>query len=1152
MKRKGIFVGGLLLAFTIIVDVLTSIKANHSEALSRIENHIDRQFDDAFFTLTEGNFLKSLSATQNSLTELKQVKHMTEILTDKSISANVEVKGKSIFWVQPTRSRDTCRSRVYMDHRIDVCLNLTDESGLLNKDITESLNLGYTYAVKKGADSFESRPMKIIPQKTFRSTYLNSILVASYILIFLFLAIFVASALAPVAYLSIIGLRAGLYLVDWARRFHPLEVVNPEYGFSPLNPSIADFMLNAILLFGVGLVSFKFPFNRLEKWVPRQAIFAGGIAALVTLFIFHMRMIQDLVFRTSLYFNFEDLTQLNTLDYFAMGATVVMGMALIVFAHSVFVHKPKIRENKHLIYLAYLIFSISGAYLGEAMSLNIPVLVLAAFLLIFCLLSDIYHDIQTKNLTWIIWWAILLSGYIASVFFYYDIQNENVHRLQFLKSTFHQPDEGIADSLMDARRMKNIQKLVDAIGTLPDEARYSPSDILNYFREQTGEAIVRLQIFNSRGENQLTKSDLINEREFQRMYSLQLANALFFNEIENVYWQGFKSTSGSTFLLGLQPGGKTMPARSYDFEYVSHGRLIKSSPFITNADLEYVRRFDKNEGILYNKGTGYIFFRPAPGKLLVSKKVFAGLIKPIALFSLIFSFIGLLVLMLSLSNHFLGYLPQTLPLRFRNINSLSLRIQIVIIILTILSFIAIAWVTSTFLKQYVENEKQVMLTDKIRSITHDMNEALTGIFQANEALQILQAGEEKFEDIHNIDLQVYSQDGLLIDDGYPNNNKKLGLFPYMYFNKTGFRQPFTDEKDPENLVSYIPIRLAGEKAPIIVQVTNHDGAISKRLSIFDFLGSILNVYVFLFLIASAISIIVARSITNPLTLLANKLVQLNFGKRNELIDWKRYDEIGVLIDNYNNMVTKLEQSAHVLAKTERDMAWREMAKQVAHEIKNPLTPMKLSIQYLEKAIESQPDKAIPLVKRISETLIEQIDNLTEIANAFSNFAKLPQASNVQISLNEVVEAVHDLFRKRTDMDIRMTEPIDELYVYADKNHLIRVLNNIIKNAVEAIPDDRRGQINIALTKNGRNAVISIRDNGIGIPDDMRSKVFTPNFTTKNSGTGLGLAIAANMIESFNGKIHFKTIPDKGTEFFVEIPIIKPTQFSAEKERISLD
>ena len=168
-----------------------------------------------------------------------------------------------------------------------------------------------------------------------------------------------------------------------------------------------------------------------------------------------------------------------------------------------------------------------------------------------------------------------------------------------------------------------------------------------------------------------------------------------------------------------------------------------------------------------------------------------------------------------------------------------------------------------------------------------------------------------------------------------------------------------------------------------------------------------------------------------------------------------------------------------------------MAKQVAHEIKNPLTPMKLSIQYLQHAYKSNPDDIEPLMKRVSGTLIEQIDNLAQIASEFSNFAKMPRAENQKILLTQLVQSVFDLFSNEQydmeDLQLNISLPDEQYFVYADKNHLMRVLNNLIKNAIQAIPDERSGAVKVFLYRRDNQAIIRVSDNGSGIPEDKRDK-----------------------------------------------------------------
>lgn len=311
-------------------------------------------------------------------------------------------------------------------------------------------------------------------------------------------------------------------------------------------------------------------------------------------------------------------------------------------------------------------------------------------------------------------------------------------------------------------------------------------------------------------------------------------------------------------------------------------------------------------------------------------------------------------------------------------------------------------------------------------------------------------------------------------------------------------------------------------------------------SIYSFVNQLIKIYVFLLLATGVLAIVVANSITRPIVQVGKKLKNLTLGK-NESIHWRSPDEIGELISEYNQMIQKLEESTEKLKQSERESAWREMAKQVAHEIKNPLTPMKLSIQYLQHATKSNPEEAQAMMQRVAHTLIEQIDGLARIATEFSNFAKMPKPENEIFILNEVVQSVFDLFSKNPENGVELSAqlPKESFQVFTDKNHIIRVLNNLIKNAIQAIPEDRQGRIELSLYANGDRAILQMQDNGSGIPPEMQARVFQPNFTTKSSGTGLGLAMSKNIIEAAGGSIWLESEVDQGTSFFVALPLVQP-------------
>ena len=248
----------------------------------------------------------------------------------------------------------------------------------------------------------------------------------------------------------------------------------------------------------------------------------------------------------------------------------------------------------------------------------------------------------------------------------------------------------------------------------------------------------------------------------------------------------------------------------------------------------------------------------------------------------------------------------------------------------------------------------------------------------------------------------------------------------------------------------------------------------------------------------------------PIQHIADRLRKLSLGNKtkNELIAWDKKDEISALIDAYNNKVIELEDTYSRLSEAEREGAWRDMAKEVAHEIRNPLTPMKLIVQHLEMIRRQRPDNLEEYLIRSNKVLLDQIDNLERIVSEFANFAKMPQkASNELFVINDLVSSVADLFSQKEEgqkIDFTLNVP-DELYtVYADRTLLTGAFNNLVKNAIQAIPDDREGRVGVSLYRRNNTAVIRIRDNGSGIPKEIQDKIFSPNFTTKQYGSGIGL------------------------------------------------
>lgn len=306
-----------------------------------------------------------------------------------------------------------------------------------------------------------------------------------------------------------------------------------------------------------------------------------------------------------------------------------------------------------------------------------------------------------------------------------------------------------------------------------------------------------------------------------------------------------------------------------------------------------------------------------------------------------------------------------------------------------------------------------------------------------------------------------------------------------------------------------------------------------RSELTNFLKELGKSYIVLFLLASAVAYFLSRYITRSLEVVSKRMQLVELGKRNEPIEWKADDEIGVLVNRYNLMLEQLEQSADKLAKTERESAWREMAKQVAHEIKNPLTPMKLRVQHLQKSwSDGSPDFEKKL-KVFARSMTEQIDTLSNIATEFSNFAKMPTSELQEFNLIALTESVIELFKENDKVNIRLrTKGVSNPMVFADKNQTIRCLNNLINNAIQATPESGNCDIDIAIRNYKNHIIVRVNDNGVGIPDDKRTSIFVPNFTTKSTGSGLGLAMVKNIMTSIGGQVWFWSRPGNGTSFYL--------------------
>ncbi|MFD1140543.1 ATP-binding protein [Larkinella insperata] len=323
----------------------------------------------------------------------------------------------------------------------------------------------------------------------------------------------------------------------------------------------------------------------------------------------------------------------------------------------------------------------------------------------------------------------------------------------------------------------------------------------------------------------------------------------------------------------------------------------------------------------------------------------------------------------------------------------------------------------------------------------------------------------------------------------------------------------------------------------ILAVSHFDSESELERQLIDVVTTALSVFIGLFLVFLLVSYWASNLLTKPLKIITQKIRKTNLDRLNEPLDWKSDDEIGLLIGEYNRMLVKLEEKKQALSQSEKQSAWREMAKQVAHEIKNPLTPMKLTLQHLQRTLQSDNPAAKRVLQRTLDTLLDQIDNLSAIATSFSDFAKMPLPKNELFELTSVIHKAADLYAD--DGKITLIRDISPypVMVMGDRQLIGRILTNLIINSVQSVSGDRKPIIHLRLSVNEEYINVEISDNGAGVPEAIRNKIFLPNFTTKEGGSGLGLAIAKRGIEHAGGSIWFETETGEGTTFFITLPHI---------------
>lgn len=982
--------------------------------------------------------------------------------------------------------------------------------------------------------------------------------------------------------LDVIILRTIQFYFRFPADLYQVQLFNPAYfASSELLPSLGDFLINAVIGIQLAFLANK----RLSSWDNKllkpskyvKIASAVTILILITLYYYLTETIADLVLNSSISFRFENILDLPPISHIGLliVASLLLGFLFIVEIAGKCLNRWILNANVY-IYMAlsgifvYTVFT----YLGNCLDLINTIFLLA-------LLIIVYFQVRARSPQ-----RFRISLVVAVVMVLASMATFIVNKSETIRE--HEKRRILATHLSDARdnlaeyyfneaswnikQDKNLAKRLADVRS--DTALNEVSAYIKdkYFSGYWSKYLVQITVCQHdkkliiKPGNIITGCDKYFDGKIaQFMRPVSIPGLYFLRQsIDAMYYLGkitvnindsdkdnphtiFVEISSNDIWKGLGYPELLFDTKNtnsdnlsgYSYAFYDRGELVKNvgkySFDIENKNI--VGSKTKQEFFISNGFSHYVFNVDKYTMIILSTEVprISDLLSP-------FSYLVLLLMVMLLLINWLK--SSTLNWRL-GIYTFRLRLQVIMIAMIVISSVVLVVVSMLFINKLNSNKNNEILSEKLNSVLVDL-ETRYGTYSSFDAVH-----QEELADLllnlsntYFTDINIYNSEGFLLASSRdqifregmiseqinPSSAQQLMIEKKSFFiqreriGSYSFLSAYTPVRNIDNrLLGYLNLPYFAKQEEI-------------RREISGLISALANIYIIMIVITIVLALLLSRYITKPLQLIGNQFSRVKIGNKNAKIEWTRKDEIGRLVDEYNRMIDEMEKSALLLARSERESAWRQMARQVAHEIKNPLTPIKLSMQLLMKAWNDKaPDWDVRL-KRFSQTLIMQIDTLSSIATEFSDFAQMPEPQIQQFDVIPLIQQSVALFHDQSDCEISFETTYQECIIKADPNQILRVFNNLIKNALQAIPDDKQGIIRIKLSIVDTFCEISFQDNGTGISSDSQIRIFSPNFTTKTAGMGLGLAMVKNIIDNSSGRIWFQTEPGNGTTFFVSLPM----------------
>lgn len=974
------------------------------------------------------------------------------------------------------------------------------------------------------------------------------------------------------------------------------QLFNPlVYGANGFHPSLGDLLLNAIVFCWMVLFAWykTGAVKQLPRWLGGNRQYVAGVVALFVLIIATFTLadvVRTLVADSTISFQVADFF---TLDGFTVIGFVVLALLSLGYYYcSRLLFRFIFPAFENRFYFIYFFIGLAGlVYLSffpanTEVLFQIPVLL---WLVVYTLLVSQRQFIINRfriTLAGVLFWIFVFSASLSLIVLHENRKKEEKLKISLAEQQDQKTDPSQERTLSIGLIYLDNEFFLNNF----DRFRQPASNRLlrdsinreNSFTTYLKAYSTQLYVFDS-AQNALFNEDGKTFAELNNVYTnrskpTQITNLYYhepsYNQVIYLTRRDLTDSArrvGTVFIVSTPT---SLSGETFLPELFSNvGRNdIESSPVYTHAVYE--------NGILTSQQTKYPFktsltYREVPAqtfetrtngdydelwykangtKIIVITKKHDPFLERITLFSYLFccflAMVALLHLLAMLVRAAYGWKIVTF------FSEISIRSQVhgTIIFVSVLSFLIIGAATITFFVQRYNRNNIEMISRTSGIVMREMQNRIRNLGSLQDAFTVgdsaasnnLQRLVNEVAQIHFLDVNLYDVQGELryssIEEVYKRGVLSVKMQPLAFYHLNRMRQAQYVQEEYISELKYLSYYAAvqdPESGEVLayLNIPYFTSQIDLQQEISNFLVTIINLNAFIFLISGIIALFITNRITRSFFVIGEKMKAIQLGRTNEEIVWNRKDEIGELVVQYNKMVHQLEASAAALAKSEREGAWREMARQVAHEIKNPLTPMKLSIQYLQKAINSGQPNVQDLTERVAGTLVEQIDHLSKIAADFSRFANIGNQQVERFDLHEVMESVVQLYRANPKLKLLWRPVPTPVWIAADKTHINRLFANLFSNAVEACHSTDDCLIKLEETFEEDRILIRVKDNGEGIAEGMQDKIFAPNFTTKSSGTGLGLAMSKGIVEQAGGRIWFETSEGAGTTFFVELPVV---------------